>query len=347
MIKPKALKSGDRIATVTLSWGGPAVFPHRYKAGKQQLKEAFGVEVVEMEHTLASADWIAANPKARAQDLMAAFADDSIDAIVSTIGGNDSIRILPFLDLDLIAENPKPFIGYSDTTVSHLACYKAGLVSFYGPAIMSGFAENCGLHPYLEQSFRKVLFADSLDCSIVPNTEGWTVEHLDWAKPENQNIKRKLNPAPGWNFLQGGGVYEGHLLGGCLEVLEWLRGTPVWPTPEQWKGAFLFLETSEEGPLPDVVISALRSYAAEGVLSNLSGILFARPGGDVKPDCFVDYDKAILQVVCEEEGLTDLAVITGMDFGHTDPFLTLPYGIIMQADFDRKALSLKENAVSS
>ena len=65
-------------------------------------------------------------PKARADDLMAAFTDRTIEGIISTIGGEDSIRTLPYLDLDLIRNNPKVFIGFSDTTISHAACFKAG-----------------------------------------------------------------------------------------------------------------------------------------------------------------------------------------------------------------------------
>jgi muramoyltetrapeptide carboxypeptidase LdcA involved in peptidoglycan recycling len=101
--------------------------------------------------------------------------DDSINGIISTIGGDDSIRILPCLDLDIIRENPKVFVGYSDTTVSHLACYKAGLTSFYGPAFMSGFSENCGVQRHLMESFRRVLFTAQSAGIVMQNTEGWTV----------------------------------------------------------------------------------------------------------------------------------------------------------------------------
>lgn len=149
MIKPKRLKPGDKVAAVTLSWGGPGTIPGRYEAGKRQLEEEFGLKVVEMPNTMRSAEWIHANPKARAEDLMAAFADPSIKAIFSTIGGDESVRILPYLDLKVIQNNPKIFMGYSDTTVTHLACYKAGLTSFYGPSFMAGFAENCGMLPYI------------------------------------------------------------------------------------------------------------------------------------------------------------------------------------------------------
>ena len=129
-VTPKILRPGSRIAAISLSWGGPGTFPYRYQIGKQQFEEEFGVTVVETEHALRDADWLARNPKARADDLMAAFADEAINGIISTIGGEDSIRTLPYLDLDLIRNNPKVFMGFSDTTISHAACFKAGIVSF-------------------------------------------------------------------------------------------------------------------------------------------------------------------------------------------------------------------------
>ena len=177
-----------------------------------------------------------------------------------------------------------------------------------------------------------------------PNTEGWTVERLNWGDPKNQDRKRKLNPPTGWKFLQGTGTHHGHLLGGCIEVLDWARGTAVFP--ENWETGILFLETSEEAPPPDFVTRTLRVYARMGILNQLSGILFGRPGGDVPPDKFEEYDHAILQVVREEEGLTNIPIITNMDFGHTSPICVLPYGLQAEIDCDNQSFSILENAVT-
>jgi muramoyltetrapeptide carboxypeptidase LdcA involved in peptidoglycan recycling len=345
LIKPPKLQPGDSVATVSLSWGGPAVFPHRYEAGKRQLEEGFGVHVVEMPHTLRDESWLQDNPQARADDLMQAFANPSVKAIISTIGGDDSIRLLPFLDLNVIRANPKILMGYSDTTVSLLACVKAGVVSFYGPSIMAGFAENAGMFPYMVESVQGTLFSSAPIGHIAPNTQGWTVEFLDWAEPENQARRRTLTPSKGWKFLQGTGTHRGHLIGGCFEVLDWLRGTDVWPALDMWEGAILFLETSEEAPPPSAVLRGLRAYAAMGVLRALSGILFARPGGQVPLAQFDEYDEAISQVVRQEEGLTDLPIITHMDFGHTDPMFVLPYGVEAEIDCDAQRFTILENAV--
>ncbi|HEY5730607.1 MAG TPA: S66 peptidase family protein [Anaerolineales bacterium] len=345
MIKPPRLKPGDKVATVSPSWGGPSVFPHRYQAGVQQLEIEFGLSVVEMPHTLKDAAWLARNPRARADGLMQAFGDPSIKGIITTIGGDDSIRLLPYIDLDVIRNNPKVFIGYSDATISHMLCFKAGLVSFYGPTIMAGFAENGGLFPYMINSVRKTLFQTDVIGVIEPNTEGWTVERLEWGEPANQEKKRALNPCTGWKYLQGTGVHRGYLLGGCIEVFDWLRGTKLWPTPEMWQDAIIFLETSEEAPSPTNVKYVLRAFAAVGVLNRLSGILFGRPGGDFPVERFEEYDQVILQVVRDEEGLEDLPIITNMDFGHTDPMFVLPYGVQAEIDCENQRFSILENAV--
>lgn len=346
MIKPQKLQPGDKVAVVSLSWGGPGTFPGRYEAGKQQLQKEFGLNVVEMPHALKAADWLQRHPQARAEDLMAAFSDPTIKGIISSIGGDDSIRLLPYLDLAVIRSNPKIFMGYSDTTVTHLACFKAGLVSFYGPSMMAGFAENGGMFPYMVESVYKTLFSTAPIGPIAPNRAGWTVELLDWAEPAYQTQRRQLTPTGGWRFLQGQGLRRGHLIGGCFEVLDWLRGTEVWPEAERWQDAILFLETSEEAPSPEAVIRGLRTYAALGILPKLAGLLFGRPGGQIPLEAHAAYDRSLLQVVVEEEGLSDLPIVTGMDFGHTDPMCVLPYGLQAELDCETQQVAIVENAVT-
>jgi muramoyltetrapeptide carboxypeptidase LdcA involved in peptidoglycan recycling len=171
-------------------------------------------------YALAEATWSAAHPEARASDLMEAFIDLSIQGIVSTIGGDDSIRLLPFLDLSLIRSHPTIFLGYSDSTVTHFACLKAGIVSFYGPSIMAGFGENGGLLPYMTESLRKILLSNERAGIVQPNKDGWTSERLDWARPELQHQKRSVRSRSGWRWLQGSGIHRGKLMGGCLEVVD-------------------------------------------------------------------------------------------------------------------------------
>ena len=343
MIKPKKLNHGDKIATISLSWGGAGEIPHRYQAGKQQLQDTFGVEVVETKYALKPNDWIYKNPEARANDLMEALLNPSIKAIISNIGGDDSIRTLPFIDLDIIRNNPKIFLGFSDTTVTHFCFYKAGVTSFYGTSILTGFAENNGMHDYQITDIQQTLFSNQVVGQIMSNTTGWTTERLSWENPENQNISRKLTPCTGWRWLQGKGKIQGALLGGCVEVLEMIKGTSIWVAPKDWMGKIMFLETSEEKMLPNSFQHILRNYAATGIFRNIAGLLVARPYDNLY---WNEYDEILLKIIREEEGLVDLPIITGMDFGHTCPTFTLPLGIRAEIDCDKQTFSIIENALT-
>lgn len=341
LIKPKKLKTGSRIAVVSPSWGGPATFPDRFAAGKKQLTEAFGVELIDTPNCNKPADWLHRNPKARADDLMQAFVDPTIEGIVASIGGDDAIRLIPYLDLNVIKDNPKVFMGYSDTTTLHFACYKAGLSSFYGPSIMAGFAENVGIFPYMRESVAKTIFSSDIVGSI-PESAEWTVEHLGWETPENQKKRRQMTPSLGRTLIQGKGLVEGHLLGGCLDVFPMIIGTSIWPSADSFNNAILFLETSEEAPKTDDIQRTLRNLGVQGILEKLSGILIGRPGGNVKD--LGQYDVAIQQTVSEEFGLSDLPIIAQMDFGHTDPMCVLPYGTKTRLDCATKEVNIIESA---
>ncbi|MGY5810503.1 S66 family peptidase [Rhizobium sp. LEGMi198b] len=344
LVKPRRIKAGDRIAAVSPSWGGPGTVPDRYLTGKRQFEEIFNITVVEMPHTLAPADWLARNPAARAQDLMDAFADPSIAGIVATIGGNDSILLIQHLNLDIIRQNPKVFLGYSDTTSLHLACHAAGLASFYGPSIMSGFAENGGMHRFTIDGVRKALFEIEPIGLVPPNTEGWTAEQTDWGDPAQQRKPRLLQPADLPRILQGHGSASGHLLGGCAEVLEMAKATAWWPSLDIWNGAILFYETSEEAPSPKLIEYWLRNFAAQGILQRLNGVLVARPDPAGNESYRAELETTVVKALAEA-GLPDLPVLCGLDFGHTQPMLTLPYGVKASIDCHAATLKLLEAGV--
>jgi len=128
-------------------------------------------------------------------------------------------------------------------------------------------------------------------------------------------------------------------------VLDWLRGTEFWPGLPEWENAILFLETSEEAPPVAYVGRFMRCLDAMSVLSRLSGILFARPGGEIPPETFAEYDAVLVDAVSQEAGLTDLPIVTGMDFGHTDPMMVLPLGLNARIDCDSRQFSILESAV--
>lgn len=341
LLKPKLLKRGDKVATISLSWGGAGELLARYEQGKQQLQTVFGLEVVETRHALKSAEWLYENPQARAEDLMEAFADTSIKAIISNIGGEDSSRILRYVDIDVIKQNPKIFLGFSDSTITHFVCLKAGLTSFYGTSLLVGFAENGGIHAYQIADIKRTLFSLNPIGQVQPNADGWTSEELDWSDLSLQNTKRKLVSNPGWNFLQGQQKVQGRLLGGCIEAMESLKGTAFWPEHDRWTNTILFFETSEDMPKPDYFRWWLRNYAEQGILKRAKGIIVGRPYHN---EYVKEYNEEIVKVL-KEEGLTTMPVITEMDFGHTCPTFTIPYGVTAEIDCLNKTFSLLENGV--
>lgn len=204
MIKPKKLKKGDKVAIVSLSSGlaGEEMFRHRYELGKKRL-EQLGFNVVTMKNALKGIEYLYNHPEKRAEDFIEAILDKDIKGIICNIGGDDTIRLLPYIDFEAIANNPKVFMGYSDTTINHFIMQKAGVVSYYGPAVMTDFAENNNMHTYTLKYINEVLLENREDI-VIKSSDKWTSEYLDWAIEENDNIFRKMNEEKyGYEVLQG------------------------------------------------------------------------------------------------------------------------------------------------
>ena len=99
--------------------------------------ESRGYRVKLAEHVLARDDYLAGDARDRAADLAALFADPEVDVVQCLQGGYGSAELLPFLDFDVIAANPKPFVGFSDITALHVAIrQRTGLATFYGNGLL-------------------------------------------------------------------------------------------------------------------------------------------------------------------------------------------------------------------
>lgn len=342
LIKPPKLNPGDKVVTVSLSWGGAGDedILWRYEQGKKRLQEEFGLEVLEMPNTLKGTKYVYEHPEKRAEDLMAAFADPSIKGIFSCIGGNESVRLLPYIDYSVIRNNPKVFIGYSDTTVTHFICLKAGVSSFHGASILAEFAENVKMLDYTKHWVKKTLFEDSPIGEIKPS-DIWTSEYLPWII-ENKDKQRKVEKNTGYELLQGEGKVQGKLIGGCIEVLEMLKGTELWPNIKTWEDSILFFETSEDKPDPYYVGCWLRNYGTQGILQKIKGIVFAKPYDNLY---YEEYKKQLLTIVRDELELYDLPILYNLTFGHTAPQFILPYGVIAEIDCDALSFSILESGV--
>lgn len=341
LIKPVKLTSGDKVATVSPSWGGAGdpELRWRYEQGVKRLEEIFGLEVIAMPNSLKGSTYLYENPRARAEDLMTAFQDKEIKAIFANIGGDDSIRLLPYIDFNVIRANPKIFVGYSDVTIAHLFCLKAGISSFYGPAILTDFAENVAMDPYTVEMVKRTLFSNQVIGEIEPPKQ-WTSEFLAWEQG-NQFQKRKMQLNNGYELLQGKGIAKGHLIGGCIEVLEFAKGTTLWPNNDVWDNSILFFETSEEKPEPSYIKYWLRNYAAQGILQRTNGIIFGKPLDEMY---YEEYKTEIITAM-REYGLENLPILYNLSFGHTEPKFILPYGRVAEINCVETTFSILENGV--
>ena len=342
MIKPEALKKGDKVAIVSLSSGllGEENLIHKYHIAKKRLEEEFGLKVVAMPNALKGIKFTYEHPELRAKDLMKAFSDKSIKAIICSIGGSDGIRLLPYIDYNIIKNNPKIFTGFSDSTVHHLMCYKAGVVSFYGPNIMCNFGEYVKMFDYEVEAVKNVFFKNSKNYKIEPSPM-WTDDFVPWGE-ENVNKQKTLKPdTKGYEVLQGKGKVKGKLLGGCIDLDAMLFGTELWPKASDWKNKILFIDTSEEEPSPDYLTYILRGLDAQGVLKNLSGIIVGKPHNE---KYYEEYKEVYKKVVGFEANLPNLPIIYNVNFGHAMPINIIPYGVMCELDCNNKTITLLESA---
>lgn len=345
MKKPKHLSPGDTVAIVSLSSGtlGESWAIHRFYIAKERLEKDYGLTVKVMPNALKGRDYLYHHPEARAADLMQAFRDTEVNAIFNAIGGDDTIRLLPYIDFDVISQNPKIFTGFSDTTTNHMMMYKAGLISYYGAAILTNFSEYVKINDYTAAMIQNTLFTPppTLDLPSAPYWYDDEDEKIFWDEKNIHTLKPYHPEEIGYEVLQGQGIVEGPLLGGCVDVFIELLGTCLWPDREEWAGKILFLETSEEDMSCDLLTWILRNLAAQGIFDVISGILVGKPARRSK---YEPYKEVYRKVVGFEAGHPELPILYNVNFGHAEPIGVLPIGVRCRLDADRKRLTLLESA---
>jgi muramoyltetrapeptide carboxypeptidase LdcA involved in peptidoglycan recycling len=341
--KPRRLRPGDTVAVLSLSWGGPSVYPHVFDLGLSNLQDLLDVTIREYPTTRMAASELHDNPCRRAEDLNAAFADPEICAVIASIGGDDSVRLLPYLDAQVIARNPKILMGYSDTTTLLTYANQLGLVTFNGPSIMAGFAQTNTLPEAFTAHVRQMLMEPSAPYPYAAYPQR-VVKCQRWEAPGGYAAELEYAHNDGWRWLQGESVVQGQLFGGCIQVLEFLKSTRWWPAPEFWQGKILFMETSDEKPTPSQVKYMLRNYGMQGIFDQITGLLFARPEQYALEERETLF-QVIVSVVAGEFGRADLPIIAEMDFGHEAPQTILPLGVMAEMDCARRTFRLVETCV--
>ncbi|WP_305785784.1 S66 family peptidase [Symbioplanes lichenis] len=325
-IPPKVVP-GDRVAVLSLAAPAPAVFPAVHELGLRRLREQIGLVPVEFPTTRRGG-----SAAERARDLMAAWGDPGIRAVMATIGGDDQITVLRHLDPEVFRADPKPFFGYSDNTNLLNWLWYHGVAGYHGGSTMVYLAQGGGIDPVHEKSLRAALFTGG-DVEVHPVAE-FSDEELNWADPAS--LERSVPPyaSPGWTWHQPDRVVSAPAWGGSLEILSWTAAVSRWVRPvEDYSGCVLLLETSEELPSAEKVFRILRNFGERGLLEQFPAVLFAQAKGtaigDERPvPARTEYREQQREAVLKAFATyhPEAMIVFGVDFGHTSPQWILPYG---------------------
>ena len=341
MIKLNKLKKGDKVAILSPSFAAPGRWPHVYELGLKRLKEVFELEPVEFPTTKK----VGASKEERTKDLIAAFEDKEIKAVISSLGGDDQITYIKNLPSEPFVNNPKPFFGYSDNTHFMNFLWLNGIPSYYGGALFTQFAEQGKMNEYTLKYLKLALFEEGeveIEASKEYNDIG-----LDWNDPENLNKQRVYEQNEGW-FWDGSKNAEGITWGGCVESIdELLRHAISMPSLEDFENIVLLTETSEEIPTANYVHRVYRALGERGILERVKAILVGRPKAwefdkqnskEQKEEYRKKQRETILEVVRKYN--RSAPVVQNLDFGHSDPQIAMPYGMPTHLDSEKKKISI-------
>lgn len=312
LVLPKRLKAGDRVALIA-----PGSPPSDEKLAMALSNlTSLGFQVREGVHLRKKNGYLAGTDADRLSDLHQAFADPDTDAVWCVRGGYGCARLLPDVNFNIIRDNPKVFIGYSDITALHIAIHQqTGLATFHGPVAVSD------LPLFTANNLRTVV--------------------MDGVAPHRiQGVPDALNPPHHQPFTIAPGRAEGILTGGNLALLAALAGTPFAPV---FKDKIVFIEDVGEKPYRiDRMITQLLQATD---LRKAAGIVLG-----IFDDCEPDSGSPSL-TLRETLGLClgnlGIPVFYGLPFGHIQGQCTLPYGVKAVLDADTFSLLLPDSAVSS
>ena len=250
-------------------------------------------------------------PEKCGDEVNAFFSDPEVDVIISCGGGETMCEDLPYIDFEMIRNcPPKWLMGYSDNTnltfTLPVLCDTAAIYGPHAPA----FAMSS-----LHESLRDTL-------SLLQGKKFSFSSYPMW---ERESLKSEENPAAMYNLTEpngirvvGGNQFSGRLIGGCLDCLINLAGTP-WDRAADFcaryasDGIIWFLEACDLTPIG--IRRALWQLKNNGWFRHVSGFIIGRPFliderfGSEGPQ------EAVLSVLSEY----GVPIILDADLGHLPP----------------------------
>ena len=322
------------------SFAAPGAAPAVHEQAMLRLAELTGLVPVEYPTTRR----LGASAEDRAADLNAAFADPDIRAVLATIGGDDAITVVPHLDPRAVTADPKPFLGYSDTTNLLNSLWTHGVAGFYGGSTQV----HLGPGPAVDEVHARSLRAALLTGERLEITEPGESEDIGkaWEDPAALTEYGDREPTEDWTWAGPARSVTGRTWGGCIEVVQWVLTAGRFPAdPAVLEGGVLLLEASEE-LLPAREFGwIVRSLGERGLLAAVGAVLVGRPPAssfEVHPTAQeraahrAEQRDVAIEIVHRYN--PDAIVVVGVPIGHTRPQWILPYGGAVTVDGEERRL---------
>jgi len=305
---PNRLKPNSHIRIIAPSLSAAIISSTTMNYACKRFKE-MGFIVSFGEHISEIDNFGSSSIQSRVEDLHNAFEDQSVDAILTIIGGYNCNQLLDKINWSSIKNNPKIFCGYSDITILHNAIFsQTGLITYYGPHF-STFGQKI-LDNYETDYFLKGTASEKP--YLIEPSKNWSNDkwYLD---QDNRNFIENT----GYWVIQEGQA-TGQIVGGHLGTFCLLQGTRYMPTLEN---KILIIEEDSEPANPNEFARRLQSILQQPSSNKIAGVLIGR-----FEKSYGMTQAMLSEIVKTITSLADKPIIANVDFGHTEPHCTIPIG---------------------
>jgi len=313
LLLPPRLKAGDTVGLIepaSATWEPFAITLIEEALANLGLKSKRAHNILDRD------GYFAGDDKARAGGVNQMFADPEVAAIMSVRGGWGTARILPYLDFDLIRQNSKVLIGYSDITALHMAIHaKTGMVTFHGPVGISAWGKRS------LETFKPLLFDGATPDYVNPVAEEDRLAQRNWRT-------QTITP----------GKARGRLLRGNLTVMTALVGTPYLPS---FDGAILFFEDIDEAVYR--VERMLTQLGQAGILGRVAGVIVGNCTDCGQGSGIGGF--TLTEVLDHHLKPLNVPAYSGAFIGHLTDQFTVPEGGLVEMDAEAGTFRLLEPAV--
>jgi len=326
-IVPPSLKKGETIGFFSPSTPATSFAFKRFERAKLFLEQK-GYKLQAGNLTGKSDHYRSGTIQARVEELNALIRDPKVRCIMATMGGMVSNSMLPYIDYEALRKDPKIIIGYSDVTALLFGIYaQTGIITYYGPALVSSFGELGYFLKETYQYFHQVIIQPKLPHTI-ENPAYWTEDYIDWQKQTEEKSKtaNKL-------ITLNKGKVTGRLIAGNLDTFAGIFASPYMPSIN--RSDILLIEDSFKDAA--TVERSFSHLKISGVFDRIGGLILG------KHEKFNDQgtQRKPYQILMEVMGKPTMPILAEYDCCHTHPMITLPIGAIVTLDATKQQLTIE------